>query len=319
MSPDKKKTQKTELHPRNKNRGRYDLAALVKTHPALKNYVILNKYGDQSLDFSNPKAVKTLNQALLNHYYGIKNWDFPDQNLCPPIPGRADYIHYIADLLIASNLGKLPSGQKILGLDIGTGASCIYPILAATEYAWKFIASDINPSSIEAAKKIIYANPALHGKIECRLQKQPKHIFQQIIRSNEQIDFCICNPPFHASIAEAQKGSRRKVKNLSGQKSKTPQLNFSGSHHELVYRGGERQFIENMIQESKLFARNVFWFSTLVSKQANLKGIYKSLEKIKAHKVETIAMQTGNKSSRIVAWTFLSDREQKHWRKDRWK
>ena len=42
-----------------------------------------------------------LNRAILMHHYGVKSWDIPAGYLCPPIPGRADYIHSVADLLAA--------------------------------------------------------------------------------------------------------------------------------------------------------------------------------------------------------------------------
>ena len=319
MSSEKNQQIKTRLHSRNKNRERYDLSALSISNPELKNYIVPNKFGIESVDFSNPIAVKLLNKALLNHYYGIKNWDFPDENLCPPIPGRADYIHHIADLLGESNFGTIPIGDKITCLDVGLGASCIYPIIGVTEYGWKFIGSDIDPKSIASAQNIVNSNSSIKDKIECRLQKNSKDVFYGIIGKEDKIDLIICNPPFHSSIEDAQKGTRRKIKNLSGKKVKTPELNFAGISSELICDGGENKFIKNMIRESKKFSKNCYWFSTLVSKQSNLKGIYKLLEKIEANQTKTIPMGTGNKSSRIVAWTFLSGEEQKEWRETRWK
>ncbi len=273
----------------------------------------------KSVDFSNPLAVKILNKALLHHYYGIKNWEFPDKNLCPPIPGRADYIHHIADLLGENNFGTIPIGNKITCLDVGIGASCIYPIIGVLEYDWKFIGSDIDPKSIASAQNIINSNSAIKDKIECRLQKNSEDVFHGIIGKEDKIELIICNPPFHASIEDAQKGTRRKIKNLSGKKVKTPELNFAGISNELICEGGEYQFIQNMIRESKKFSKNCYWFSTLVSKQSNLKGIYKLLENIEANQIKMIPMETGNKSSRIVAWTFLSIEEQKEWIETRWK
>ncbi|WP_037314495.1 23S rRNA (adenine(1618)-N(6))-methyltransferase RlmF [Salegentibacter sp. Hel_I_6] len=305
---------KTRLHNRNRNRKPYDLKALVAAIPKLKNHIKPNKYGGDSVDFSSPIAVKLLNQALLKHYYGINNWQFPDENLCPPIPGRADYLHYIADLLSESNAGKIQKGNQICGLDVGVGATCIYPIIGVTEYDWNFIASDIDPKSISSAQQIIDSNPSLRDKVDCRLQKDPNAIFGGIIDKKDKIDFTMCNPPFHASIEEAQRGSRRKVRNLSGKKVTEAKLNFSGSKNELIYDGGEYQFIKNMIRESEEFTKSCLWFSTLISKQSNLKGTYKLLEKIKPTKLKTIAMGTGNKSSRIVAWSFLSQEEQKVWK-----
>ena len=319
MSSEKNQQEKVRLHSRNKNRERYDLTALTTSNPELKNHIIPNKSGLDSVNFSNPFAVKLLNRALLNHYYGIKSWEFPDENLCPPIPGRADYIHHIADLLGENNFGTIPFGDKITCLDVGLGASCIYPIIGVTEYDWKFIGSDIDPKSIASAQNIVNSNSSLKDKIECRLQKNPKDVFHGIIGKEDIIDLTICNPPFHSSIEDAQKGTRRKIKNLSGKKVKTPELNFAGISNELICDGGEYQFIQNMIRESKKISKNCYWFSTLVSKQSNLKGIYKLLEKIEANQIKTIPMGTGNKSSRIVAWTFLSREEQKEWRETRWK
>ncbi len=319
MSSGKRQLEKTRLHPRNKNRDRYDLSAMSASNPELANYIKPNKFGVDSVDFSDPVAVKLLNKALLNHYYGIKSWDFPDENLCPPIPGRADYIHHIADLLCENNYGTIPVGEKITCFDIGLGANCIYPIIGVTEYGWKFIGSDIDPDSIASAQNIINANLPLKGKIECRLQIDPKCIFHGIIGRDDKIDLSICNPPFHSSTENAQKGSRRKVQNLSGKKADSPKLNFSGISNELIYDGGEYKFIHTMIMESKVFSKNSFWFSTLVSKQSNLKGIYKTLGKVEARQVKTIPMGTGNKSSRIVVWTFLSKKERKEWQETRWK
>ena len=319
MSAEKRQEEKTRLHPRNKNRKRYDLNALITSNPELVNYVRSNKYGDDSIDYSNPVAVKALNKVILNYYYGIKNWDFPDENLCPPVPGRADYIHHIADLFAENNFGTIPFGDKITCIDVGVGASCIYPLIGVTEYNWKFIGSDIDPKSIKSAINIVNSNPSLNGKIECRLQKSRKNVFIGIVGSEDKIDCSICNPPFHSSFEDAQKGTRRKIKNLSGKKEKAPTLNFAGISNELICDGGESKFIHKMVMESKKFSKNCFWFSTLVSKQSNLKGIYNSLNAIEASQIKTIPMGTGNKTSRIVAWTFFTKEEQKAWRKTKWK
>lgn len=318
MPSQKKPQEKTRLHNRNRNRERYDLSAMIKSFPVLKDFVKPNKYGVESVDFANPKAVRVLNTALLCHYYGIKTWNFPEHNLCPPIPGRADYIHHMADLLQGSNYGTMPSGEKITSLDIGTGASCIYPIIGVVEYNWNFIATDIDPQSIASAKAIISGNENLEEKVDCRLQNDSKDVFYGILRKDDKVDMTICNPPFHASAEEALKGTQRKVKNLSGEKKPKPELNFSGVSNELICEGGEHRFIHNMIRESRNFGDNCYWFSTLVSKQSNLKGIYKALEKNEAVQVKTIPMGTGNKSTRIVAWSFLSVEEQIAWRENRW-
>jgi 23S rRNA (adenine1618-N6)-methyltransferase len=308
---------KTKLHPRNKNRERYDFAELIAVSPELANFAAPNIYGDNSIDFANPNAVKILNQAILKLNYGIENWDIPRGFLCPPIPGRADYIHYIADLLASKNGGKIPRGKLVTCLDIGVGANCIYPIIGAREYGWKFIGSDIDESSIANAARIIELNPHLNGLINLRLQQNSTDIFQGII-CDEFIDVVICNPPFHASQADATAAAIKKSSNLTQKRVKNPTLNFGGKSNELWCEGGEEKFVAKMIAESREFWNSCFWFTSLISKQTHLKSVCSALEKAKAVEVKTIEMGQGNKISRIVAWTFLDEKQQKAWRDLRW-
>lgn len=303
---------KNELHIRNKHNGRYDFDLLTEQHTELSEFVRQNKYGDISIDFANPTAVKALNTSLLKTYYGLVFWDIPKDYLCPPIPGRADYIHHIADLLASSNNNSIPTGNTITCLDIGVGANCIYPIIGNHEYGWSFIGSDIAPSSLKSARKIADKNKALKPVLKTRLQQNSRFIFTGIINENEQIDITICNPPFHTSATAAQKSNLRKVKNLNKKEVK-PSLNFGGQHNELWCEGGELKFIRDMIFESRRFETSCFWFTTLVSKKEHLKPIYKTLRKVEASEIKTIEMGQGNKQTRIVAWTFLTNFQQKEW------
>ena len=310
--------EKTSLHPRNKHRERYNFRQLIEACPELAPFVSLNKYDDESIDFFNPEAVKMLNKALLKHYYAIENWDIPQGYLCPPIPGRADYIHSIADLLGATNKDVIPKGEAIKCFDIGTGANCVYPIIGTAEYGWSFVGSDIDPVAIKSAGKIVELNPSLKGKVDLRLQNSPKDIFRGIIKEDEMFDLTICNPPFHASLAEARSGSIRKLTNLTKKSISKPILNFGGQNSELWCEGGEERFVQNMIIQSRQFATSCFLFSTLISKEANLRSVYESLRKAEAREVKTIPMGQGNKISRIVAWTFLSREQQEAWIGARW-
>jgi len=321
MLPDKKEHAKVKsrLHPRNKNRERYDFKELLESCSDLKPFVILNKYDDQSIDFADPKAVKMLNKALLMHYYGLSDWDIPENYLCPPIPGRADYIHHMADLLCSSNFGNMPNGDKIKCMDIGVGANCIYPIIGRKEYGWSFIGTDIDPVAIASANKIVELNPGLKGAVECRLQPSSKDYFYGVFTREERVDMTVCNPPFHASAEDAHASAKRKVDNLTEKKAKGVKLNFGGQSNELWCEGGEGRFLKTMISESKKFGKSCFWFSSLVSKQSNLKLVNKTLKAMAAEKIETIPMGQGNKTSRIVAWTFLTAEEQKEWKETRWK
>lgn len=313
MQKKKHPSIKQKLHPRNRHRQRYDFPSLIAACPALAPWVQENTYGDLSIDFANPKAVKTLNQALLIHHYQLSYWDIPDDYLCPPIPGRADYIHYLADLLAQNYKGKVPKGKRIQCLDIGVGANCIYPIIGHQEYGWQFIGADVHQTSIASAQQIIDTNSNLKAVIKLRHQENSKHIFKNIIQPNEWIDATICNPPFHSSAQAATKGTLRKLKHLKPQQKTKKTLNFGGQAHELWCEGGEIAFIKTMIQESRQFATACCWFTTLVSKQENLKPAYKALKAADAQQVETIPMGQGNKISRILAWSFLTSKQQAQW------
>lgn len=305
--------EKTNLHPRIANRLGYDFKKLIESCQELQSFVSINEHRIESIDFSNPKAVKALNKALLITNYDIQNWEIPENYLCPPIPGRADYIHHIADLLASSHNGNIPKGETIQGLDIGIGANCIYPILGNSIYGWSFVGTDIDENAIQNCKKIIERNPKLIDAISLQLQTEPRFIFKNIILPEDKFAFTICNPPFHASQEEATKSTIRKVNNLNNSRTDKPVLNFGGQNAELWCNGGEIGFITQMIYESTKYPLQVFWFTTLVSKKDNLKSIYKTLNKVSAVAVKTIDMAQGQKTSRIVAWTFLSEAQQKTW------
>jgi len=306
--------EKSTLHLRNKHRNRYDFETLFAKTPELKSFVFINEHDIETIDFTNPEAVKTLNKALLKSYYGIIDWDLPRNYLCPPIPGRADYIHHIADLLTESNNGIIPTGNQIMGLDIGVGANCIYPILGNAIYDWSFVATDIDTTAIENCVTIIEKNPHLTEVINLQQQLNSRFIFKDIILPEDKFAFTICNPPFHASKEEAAKSSNRKVSNLTNQKTLNPVLNFGGQSNELWCDGGELAFITQMIYESVKYPFQCYWFTTLVSKKDHLKSIYKTLNKVDAAVVKTIEMSQGQKISRLVAWTFLSEKHRIDWK-----
>ena len=310
--------EKSGLHPRNKHRSRYDFNVLIDVCPELKQYVSINKFNIETIDFTNSLAVKSLNQALLKQFYNIQHWDIPQNYLCPPIPGRVDYIHYIADVLSSSNGGIIPKGKAVNVFDIGVGANCIYPLLGHQEYGWQFIGSEIDLKALKVAKQIVESN-SLSNYIDIRHQINASFIFNGIIKPTELIDITLCNPPFHSSAAEANAGSQKKWKNLGHKKTEKPVLNFGGQTSELWCKGGEVAFISKMIEESANIKEQCLWFTSLVSKSENLPAIYSVLKKVGAISIKTINMSQGNKISRLVAWTFLSETQHIQWSLKRWK
>ncbi|WP_306550120.1 23S rRNA (adenine(1618)-N(6))-methyltransferase RlmF [Daejeonella sp.] len=295
--------EKENFHPRNRHRNRYNFPELTKACPELAYYVSPNPFEDLSIDFADPKAVKALNKALLKQFYSIDLWDIPEGFLCPPIPARADYIHYAADLLIGED-GKLPKGKHIKVLDIGVGANCIYPLIGQYEYGWAFVGSEIDQLASRAATNIIEAN-GLSKFISIRRQRSADQIFTDIIHTEEKFSLSICNPPFHSSMKEAAEGTARKWKNLGKNKQASTDLNFGGKNAELWCEGGEERFLLRMIEESGRFAKSVQWFTSLVSKKETLAACYRALERVGAKEVRTIEMKQGQKVSRILAWTYV--------------
>ena len=279
------------LHPKNKFNQGYNFDELVKQNPNLSKFVTQNKFDKISIDFSNPKAVKEHNKALLFTYDKISVWDFPDENLCPPIPGRLDYIHHLSDL----NSSK----ENKTVLDIGTGATCIYPLLGVAEYNWNFVATDIELDSLDSAQDIIDDND-LDAKIELRQQFNEQHILKDILEEDDAFFATICNPPFYKSAEEARGANRRKSRNLGNNAVR----NFSGNNNELWYVGGEKAFLHNYLYESSLYKDKSEWFTSLVSKKENVESLQKSAKKLGVKEFKIIPLHQGNKVTRIVCWQF---------------
>lgn len=298
-----KRSVKEQLHPRNRFRNGYDFPRLIACSPRLAQFVATNAYGDASVDYANPEAVKALNQALLEQAYAIDSWDVPPGYLCPPIPGRSDYLHHLADLPGIGD-APVPRRKPVVVLDIGMGANCIYPIIGAREYGWRFVGTEIDPVALQWATKLVAANPAVADLIECRLQKSPLECFNGVIKAGETFDLSMCNPPFHASAEAAAEGTRRKRRNLGHKNSPAPVLNFGGQASELWCDGGELAFARRMIAESAARPGLCRWFTTLVSKSTHLPRLCQSLQEVKALDVRTLEMTHGQKQSRILAWTF---------------
>jgi 23S rRNA (adenine1618-N6)-methyltransferase len=257
----------------------------------LKEFVLENKFGSISIDFSNPNAVKELNKALLFSYDKLNLWNFSDENLCPPIPGRLDYILHLSDLLSEEKDIKI--------LDIGTGATCIYPLLGVAEFNWNFIATDIDLDSLDSAQDIIDDN-TLDANIKLRQQFDEQQILKGILEEDDFFSATMCNPPFYKSAEEARGANRRKSRNLGNNAVR----NFSGNNNELWYKGGEKVFLHNYLYESSLFSNKSKWFTSLVSKKENVESLQNSAKKLGAEEFKVINMNQGNKVTRIVCWRF---------------
>lgn len=286
------------FHASNVSAPPYKMESLVAIHPALESFIISQNAGLSTIDFKNPMAVYHLNKALLSYHFKVKNWDLPPNHLVPGVPIRAEYLYRMADFLTSKGIPKI---RKVL--DIGTGANLIYPIVGASAFSWQFVASDIDPKSVDTAQAIAKANPVLKGKVMVKLQKDRTKIFQGIVNVGDKFDFSMCNPPFHLSANEANTHALKKQKNLGYTENK---LNFQGTANELWTPGGELGFLQQMIKESKTFESQISFFSTLVSKKENENPLVNLLNELQSRNITIIKMDHGNKQSRILIWSWQS-------------
>lgn len=307
------------MHPRNPHHSAYPFAELCSAIPELTRFVIKSQSGRKTIDFADANAVKLLNAALLKHYYNVGIWNIPEGYLCPPVPGRADYIHALADFL--GEDANIDLTKKVTALDIGTGANLIYPIIGSQAYGWHFVGTDIDQTAVKSASLIQSSNPNIKNQIKVRHQPNADKIFSGVIQTHEFFTFSMCNPPFHASQQAAMAGTIQKNANLNRHRQKrgtasatdtqrrAPSralntLNFAGQANELWCHGGELGFIKNMIRESVEYKTQIRWFTSLVSKKESLRPIELALKQSNVAEFTRVNMQQGNKMSRFIAWRF---------------
>lgn len=291
------------MHKRNKHLHGYDLQKLKSAYKGISNHIIKNNDKD-TIDFSNPKSVLELNKALLIADYKLKYWQPTPNSLCPAVPGRADYVHHLADLLAESNNGEIPTGKDVKILDIGTGSSIIYPVIGTQEYNWDFVGTEIDRASVHQAEVNVNKNIWLKKKIKLRFQDERERILDGIIFPEDKFDAIMCNPPFFKSREENWTKSTKKFQNLKKDTESPTVQNFAGHPNELWCPGGEKAFITQLIYDSQKYKKQIKWTTSLVSSKEHLKPLVAVLEYHKAAEVKIIDMEQGQKKMRILAWRW---------------
>ena len=282
------------MHPDNPFEKEYNFNGLIQSHPKLSEFIIVGKSDRKSIDFGDSKAIIALNTALLKRTFDV-NWELKPGHLCPALPGRLDYLIHVKYLLDA------PSEKPITMLDIGTGASLIYPLLATAAFDWNCTASEVNIDSIEFAEKLLLLNPNLKTTT-LRNQRFKSKVFHHVVEENDYFDLVVCNPPFYKTQSEAEQRNIRKNKNLHNNESISH--NFGGHSNELWYKGGEEAFIKTMASESASYGSQVGWFTCLISNSEHVKILKRYVRKANPTELRVVEMEQGNKKSRFIAWTF---------------
>ena len=320
VRPPRRAPDGERMHPRNVfAASNPDFATLAATRPRLLPYLIETKDGRHTIDFSSWDAVFELNRALLDACYGVKHWEVPRGHLCPPAANRANYVHWIEDLLALSrpaSASASAAGPAVVGLDVGVGASCVYPLIGASLNGWRFVGIDVTDVAVAGARANAAGNPAIRHLVEirdartfhlARTSPTPENqtrtsdsrggsLLLPAIDDHETFAFCMCNPPFFDSDIGAEEMRRRK----------NPGSDFGGSDAETSCPGGERAFTARLFEDSLALRDRVHWFTTMCGKKETVKHLRRALASRDARvaAVRTTVFRQGKTARWGVAWSF---------------
>ncbi|XP_023938566.2 U6 small nuclear RNA (adenine-(43)-N(6))-methyltransferase isoform X2 [Bicyclus anynana] len=277
------------MHPRNIYKMRPDFVKLAKTYEEFSEIAKVDVSGKVSIDFKDPNSLRILTQCLLKADFGL-DIVIPEDRLVPTLPLRLNYILWIEDLMSAIN-----KSDPIFGLDIGTGACAIYPLLAAVKNKWHMVGLETDSESLQHATYNISKNN-LQNYIEVKENTTKSVLEYMFLDENSQtFEFCMCNPPFYTNIEELWE-SRSPAR-------PEPKNGFTGSPHELITEGGELQFCRKIIEESKLHKDKILIFTTMVGHKFNLKELIIDL-KADGIKYTTTEFCQGRVTRWGLAWTY---------------
>uniref|UniRef100_A0A182JRB3 U6 small nuclear RNA (adenine-(43)-N(6))-methyltransferase n=1 Tax=Anopheles christyi TaxID=43041 RepID=A0A182JRB3_9DIPT len=289
------------MHPRNRYRQKPNFQQLVKLYPELNDVASVDLTGKVKIDYRNKHAVHLLSKCLLFRDFGLK-LELPPNKLVPTLPLRMNYIHWLEDIGSVA-CWDVERKEKIRGIDIGCGASCIYPLLAVVQSnkRWHMVAIEKAEDSLESAKANVIRNE-LQSCIEVKSQKlEGSTVLLQVLEEdfpNERFDFCMCNPPFFDNISKELKpqdrtGKRREPSNAS-----------TGSIEELCTEGGEVKFISQIIEESLQLKDRISVYTTMIGHKKSYEEILRVLKRASIHNITVGRFCQGNTTRWAVAWSF---------------
>ena len=166
--------------------------------------------------------------------------DLPPGRLIPTLPLRLNYLLWIEDLLAVTG----SKSEVVRGLDIGTGACCIYPILGTRKNKWLFTATEADQINYESSLKTIEKNN-LKESIAIR-KVDADSLLIGVVEPSERYDFSMCNPPFFDSdnLVPKTRTAKRPLPIC-------PKSGGSTSASEIAVKGGEVEFLRKLVNESK--------------------------------------------------------------------
>lgn len=282
------------MHPRNRYKDKPpDFAYLASKYPDFQQHVHTSLTGRPMVNFKEPEAVRALTCTLLKEDFGL-TIEIPLERLIPTVPLRLNYIHWVEDLI---------DGQKQprRGIDIGTGASCIYPLLGATMNGWYFLATEVDDICFDYAKKNVEQNN-LSDLVKVVKVPQKTLLMDALKEETEIIyDFCMCNPPFFANQLEA------KGVNSRNSRRPPPSSVNTGGVTEIMAEGGELEFVKRIIHDSLQLKKRLRWYSCMLGKKCSLAPLKEELRKQGVPKVTHTEFCQGRTMRWALAWSFYDD------------
>ncbi|ODN03484.1 Methyltransferase-like protein 16 [Orchesella cincta] len=283
------------MHVRNIYRNPPNFAELAKKHTVIAPFLFLNSNGVPKINFKDQQALRALTKALLLEDFQL-DVDIPENVLVPTVPLRLNYILWLEDLLSWNNgFGK--AGDEVCGIDVGTGATAIYALLATKKNQWRMVGSEIEPQSVMLARSNVTRNN-LEKLIQIRHVKDS--VLDQVLAdsSPNQYDFTMCNPPFFGNEDETDSGTKTKKWRPEPSGAKT------GTKNELIYAGGELEFIFKMIEESKKHQNSVRIFTTMVGIKRDFKELALKLKSVGVKNFASTEFAQGKTMRWGLAWSF---------------
>ncbi|KAJ1430488.1 S-adenosyl-L-methionine-dependent methyltransferase [Sesbania bispinosa] len=337
----KREQERPTIHPNNKySENPPDFAHLASLYPSFEPFVQYSPHGHPRIDWTNFNATRELTRVLLHHDHSL-NWWVPDGQLCPTVPNRSNYIHWVDDLL-SSNIIPYTnsSGGKVRGFDIGTGANCIYPLLGASLLGWSFVGSDVTDVAIEWAEKNVYSNPHISELIEIRkVQSNANAPCVEGLQDKEsvlsgKINSCRSTdteveplPPLPLDLHTCENKNYHGPPILLGvvrddekfdfcmcnppffesleESGLNPKTSCGGTSEEMVCPGGEKAFITRILEDSTELKHHFRWFTSMVGRKSNLKYLISKLWEVGVTIVKTTEFVQGRTSRWGLAWSFL--------------
>ncbi|XP_053279572.1 RNA N6-adenosine-methyltransferase mettl16 [Pleuronectes platessa] len=282
------------MHPRNRYKDRPpDFSYLASKYPDFQQHVHTSLTGRPVVNFKEPEAVRALTCTLLKEDFGL-TIEIPLERLIPTVPLRLNYIHWVEDLI---------DGQKQprRGIDIGTGASCIYPLLGATMNGWYFLATEVDDICFDYATKNVEQNK-MSDLIKVVKVPQKTLLMDALKEETEIIyDFCMCNPPFFANQLEAQGVNSRNSRRPP------PSSVNTGGVTEIMAEGGELEFVKRIIHDSLQLKKRLRWYSCMLGKKCSLAPLKEELRKQGVPKVTHTEFCQGRTMRWALAWSFYDD------------